>query len=50
LTLSIILMLSFFSKKRSISDDVQKFIQNISILIDKDIQSDTYDIDKVCCC
>ncbi|KAK4528468.1 hypothetical protein GAYE_SCF56G6411 [Galdieria yellowstonensis] len=40
-------MLSFFSKKRSISDDVQKFIQNISILIDKDIQSDTYDIDKV---
>jgi len=47
LTLSIILMLSFFSKKRSISDDVQKFIQNISILIDKDIQSDTYDIDKV---
>ncbi|GJQ10951.1 hypothetical protein GpartN1_g5628.t1 [Galdieria partita] len=40
-------MLSFFSKKRSISDDAQKCIQNISILIDKDIQSDTYDIDKV---
>ncbi|GJD09949.1 Calcium-binding protein 39-like [Galdieria sulphuraria] len=40
-------MLSFFSKRRSISDNAHKFIQNISILIEKDIQSDTYDIDKV---
>lgn len=41
-------MLSFFSKKRTISEDAQKFIHNISILIDKDLQSDTYDIEKVC--
>lgn len=40
-------MLSFFSKKRTISEDAQKFIHNISILIDKDLQSDTYDIEKV---
>eukprot|EP00871_Galdieria_phlegrea_P001579 jgi/Galph1/2421/GphlegSOOS_G1117.1 len=40
-------MLSFFSKKRSISEDIHKFMQDISILSEKDIENDAQSIDKV---